>query len=45
MSRSTRNKRPVEHDREEERDMETLIGKWALVTGASSGFGIQFAKG
>ena len=24
--------------------METLNGKWALVTGASSGFGIQFAR-
>jgi uncharacterized protein len=24
--------------------METLTGKWALVTGASSGFGIHFAK-
>src|SRR5215470_9050583 len=24
--------------------MENLYGKWALVTGASSGFGVQFAK-
>ena len=24
--------------------MEGLRGKWALVTGASSGFGVEFAK-
>src|SRR5262245_3595586 len=27
-----------------EKQMENLTNKWALVTGASSGFGVQFAK-